>query len=173
MNLSNFGVELEPLNALHLETIRTWRNSELVNEFMEYKEVISAEQQAKWFASLDPKTTHYFIIKSASKPIGLIHLNAIDIHSKQAEVGLFIGDASCLGTGITFGASVLLLDLAFTHFQLEKVVAKVNDSNLNAIRYNSFFGFKKSKQINAEFSFWELTKSDYYGNKPKIEKGLT
>lgn len=172
MNLCNYGLVLEPLKQHHLETVRKWRNSELVNEFMEFKENISIDQQQKWFASLNPKTTNYFIIKSESIPIGLIHLNNINFELKQADVGLFIGEATFIGTGITFGASLLLLDIAFNHFQLEKVVAKVNESNENAIRYNTFLGFKKKEQLSIDFSNWELNKKDYYLNKSKIENWL-
>lgn len=172
MQLSNYGLVLEALETKHLETVRTWRNSTLVNEFMEFKEEISVEQQQKWFRSLDPKTSCYFIIKSATKPIGLIHLNNINLATKQAEVGLFIGESAFIGTGITFGASLLILDLAFDHFELETIIAKVNESNENAIRYNAFLGFKKKNQLSIDFSNWALNREDYQLQKPKLENWL-
>jgi UDP-4-amino-4,6-dideoxy-N-acetyl-beta-L-altrosamine N-acetyltransferase len=172
MLLSQYGITLEPLTLNHLELVRNWRNSPLVNEFMEFKEQISEEQQLHWFTSLDTKTAHYFVIKSESKPIGVIHLNAINFETKQAEVGLFIGEPQFIGTGITFGASLLLLNLAFKHFKLEKVIAKINNAHTNAIRYNQFIGFKRLTYGTSDFSMWELSLENYSNNKLKLENYL-
>jgi len=172
MLLSHYHITLEPLDLTNLERVRNWRNSPLVNEFMEFKEQISEEQQLHWFTNLDPKTAHYFIIKSQSEPIGVIHLNNIDFNLKQAEVGLFIGEPKFIGTGVTFGASLLLLDLAFKHFKLEKVIAKINNAHTNAIRYNQFIGFKRLTYGTSDFSMWELSLENYTNNKLKLENFL-
>lgn len=170
MLLNKYSIELEQLTVASIEQVRQWRNSAAVSNFMEFKKEISTEEQRIWFDQINPKTEFYFIIKKEDYPIGLIHLNRINSETKSGEVGLFIGETQFHGTGITWGASLSLLDFAFEKIQLEEVVAKVNPANTEAIRYNSFLGFIESHSIQNNFTLWKLSKENYYKNKEKIIK---
>lgn len=170
--LNKYNILLELLTIDNLETLRLWRNSPSVSEFMEYKKEISKEEQQKWFINIDPKKEFYFIIKKNQFPIGMIHLNKINSESKSAEVGLFIGENNFHGTGIAFGASLNLLDFAFNVLKINEVYAKVNVANKNAIMYNSFLGFIEEHNLNIDFTMWKLTHKTYKKNKAKIEKCL-
>lgn len=170
--LNKYNILLEPLNIDSLETLRLWRNSDSVSEFMEHKKEISKEEQQLWFANIDSKKEFYFIIKKDQFSIGMIHINKINFESKSAEVGLFIGEKKFQGTGITFGASLNLLDFAFDELKLKEVFAKVNSANKNAILYNSFLGFNEEYVLNIDFTMWKLTHETYKKNKSKIEKCL-
>ena len=170
--LNKYNILLEPLNSDTIETLRLWRNSASVSQFMEYKKEISKEEQQLWFANIDPKKEYYFIIKKDNFPLGMIHINKINSELKSAEVGLFIGENNFQGTGIAFGASLNLLDFAFDELNLNEVFAKVNFANKNAIMYNSFLGFIEESPVNTDFSIWKLTYETYKKNKAKIEKCL-
>lgn len=167
--LNKYNILLEPLNIDSLETLRLWRNSASVSQFMEFREEISEKEQQLWFTNIDPKNEYYFIIKKDQFPIGMIHLNKINSESKSAEVGLFIGEKKFQGTGISFGASLNLLDFAFETLNLNEVFAKVNNANKNAILYNSFLGFAEESPLNIDFTMWKLTHEMYKKNKAKIE----
>jgi diamine N-acetyltransferase len=170
--LNKYNILVEQLNIETLETLRLWRNSVSVTEFMEYKKEISKEEQQLWFANINPEKEFYFIIKKDKFSIGMIHVNKINSETKSAEVGLFIGKNNFQGTGITFGASLNLLDFAFDELNLNEVFAKVNIANKNAIMYNSFLGFTEEYALNINFTMWKLTCETYKKNKAKIEKCL-
>lgn len=169
MILNKYNIILKPLDFESLETLRLWRNSESVRQFMEYRTEISKEQQRLWFANIDSKKEYYFIIKKDLISIGMIHINKINTDLKSGEVGLFIGENKFLGTGIAFGASLNLLDFVFDELKLNQVLAKVNIANKNAILYNTFIGFSEEKTINTDFTMWKLTHETYKKTKAKIE----
>jgi UDP-4-amino-4,6-dideoxy-N-acetyl-beta-L-altrosamine N-acetyltransferase len=168
MILNNYNIVLEPLQIDKLETVRLWRNKEQVSKFMEFKEEISKEQQITWFQNINPQNEYYFIIQKDAVSIGLIHINKVNREEKNAEVGLFIGESNYAGTGITIGASLNLLDFAFENLNLIEVIAKINNENINAVKYNSFLGFTLSHPLNSDFSLWKLTKEAYEISKPKL-----
>lgn len=170
--LNKYDIQLEPLNTDSLETLRKWRNSASVSQFMEYKKEISKEEQLLWFSKIDPKKEYYFIIKKDDFSVGMIHINKINPESKSAEVGLFIGEENFQGTGISFAASLNLLDFAFDKLNLDEVFAKVNNANKNALLYNSFLGFVEEYPLNIDFTIWKLTHERYKKNKAKIEKHI-
>ena len=161
LKLAGFGLTLEPLRAETAETVRVWRNQDAVLAFMEYQELISPEMQQEWLRNIDPATSVYFLISVEDVAVGMIHLAAIDHISKSAEAGLFIGNRGFKGTGVTLGASLLLLDYAFETLQLEHVFAKVNNSNIEAEKYNQFIGFKREKVLNSRFNLWKISKNDF------------
>lgn len=169
MILNKYNIILELLNFESLETLRSWRNSISVAQFMEYQNEISIEQQQLWFANIDSNKEYYFIIKKDEIPIGMIHVNKINFELKSGEVGLFIGESKFLGTGITFGASLNLLDFVFDDLKLNTVFAKVNNANINAVLYNTFIGFTEKNPLNTDFTIWELTRETYKKTKAKIE----
>ena len=117
---------IEPLNETWIEQVRFWRNQNFVRQQMEYNAVISEKAQHLWFPRLqnDP-SQRYFIFFSGSIPVGIIHLSKLDLEKKEAEVGLFIGDANFIGTGISLEASLFILDLAFKQLKLNRLFAKV------------------------------------------------
>lgn len=172
MMLNKYNISLELLTLTNLEKLRTWRNSSVVNTYMEFKEKISEQQQMDWFKKIDPKKELYFIIKQANEAIGMTHLKNIDVDLKCGEVGLFIGEQKYMGSGISFGASLLILDVAFLKLKLNEVHAKVHNLNKNAIIYNSFLGFEKYSSLNSDFSQWKLTFETYKNTKLKVAKHI-
>lgn len=168
--MKGFGVYLEPLSEANLELVRQWRNSAAIAQYMEYQNEISPEAQITWFRSL--QSAHYFVIYAANSPCGLIDLKRINLETKTAEAGLFIGDTQFLGTGIALGASILLLDFAFEQLHLETVNAKMHKDNLEAKQYNQLLGFQHVEKRNSSFELWELKRSVYLKNRPRLVKFL-
>ena len=168
MQLTNYSIVLEQLTSATIELVRQWRNSPSVSKYMEYKTIISEEQQRIWFDQIDPTKEFYFIIKKDNVPFGMIHLNHINWELNCGEVGLFIGEPEFLGTGSTFAASLALLDFAFEKIQLNEVRAKINTNNTEAIRYNTFLGFIPTDTTTTDFTLWKLTKEAYTRSKEKI-----
>ena len=166
--IANYGITLEPLKINTIETVRLWRNQIEVSQFMEFQNEISKEEQLIWFEKIQNSNSEYYIIKKEEQQIGLIHLNQIDYTTKSGEAGLFIGDNKFNGTGITLGASILLLEYAFNKLGLDTIFAKVKNSNSNAINYNKLLGFAEDKPYNTEFTIYQLKKEQFYNIKPKL-----
>ncbi len=166
--IANYGIILEPLKINTIETVRLWRNQIEVSQFMEFRNEISKEEQLIWFQKIQKTNSEYYLIKKEEHYIGLIHLNPIDFRTKSAEAGLFIGNNKFNGTGITLGASILLLEHAFNKLGLESIFAKVKNSNSNAIKYNKLLGFMEDKPHNTEFTIYKLKKEQFYNIKPKL-----
>lgn len=166
--ITDYGISLVPLSLESIETVRMWRNQTQVSQFMEYQKIISKEEQLDWYKKNLNSNSEYYVINKDNHQIGMIHLNQINIAEKSAEAGLFIGNNSFNGTGITLGASILLLNHAFTTLQLDTVFAKVKNNNGNAIKYNQFLGFKEEKPFNSEFTIWKIKKQTFFDIKPKL-----
>ena len=168
MELNDYGITLEPLNTESIETVRIWRNQTQVSQFMDYQKIISKEDQLDWFKNIQNSNSAYYIIKKGNDQIGMIHLNQINNATKSAEAGIFIGNNDFNGTGITLGASILLLDYAFTTLNLEIIYAKVKNNNSNAIKYNQLLGFTEDRPFNSEFTIWKLKSPVFLDIKPKL-----
>lgn len=168
MGLKDYGITLEPLNIDSIETVRIWRNQTEINQFMDYQKIISKEDQLDWFKKIQNSNSEYYIIKKENNQIGIIHLNQINISTKSAEAGLFIGNNNFIGTGITLGASIVLLNHAFTTLKLEIIFAKVKNSNNNAIKYNQLLGFTEDKLYSSEFTIWKIKSTTFFDIKPKL-----
>jgi UDP-4-amino-4,6-dideoxy-N-acetyl-beta-L-altrosamine N-acetyltransferase len=161
IQLKGYGISLIQLDENSAQQVRIWRNQDHIRSHMEFQEEISESAQARWFQNLDSQINQYFVIHLDEKPIGLIHLKNIDFKNKIAESGLFIGENKFIGTGISLGASILLLDYAFLKLDLKTIQAKVKNNNSIAQQYNQLLGFKKINQVNENFSLWELSKSEF------------
>lgn len=168
--MKGFGIELEILSLKTLETVRQWRNDDETSQFMEFREVITEEEQQKWFSSI--QNAYYFVIKANSTEVGLIDLKKIDPVNKTAESGLLIGNKSFVGTGIALGASVLLLDFAFGELGLETVTAKISRKNTEAQKYNQLLGFAKKSSVNEEFDSLILSKERFFEKRNGLLKLL-
>lgn len=168
--LESHGITLTKLNEDSLELLRNWRNTPEISDNMEFRNYISREEQELWFRNLCLKTNYYYIISYCEKKIGLIHLNNFDDTGTSAHAGLFIADKEYVGTGVSLGASLLLLNFAFEELKLQVIYAKVKRDNLPAIKYNSGLGFVFDKHLNNEFSLYQTTKTEFDSRKSLLSK---
>jgi UDP-4-amino-4,6-dideoxy-N-acetyl-beta-L-altrosamine N-acetyltransferase len=152
-------IYFEKLSHSKIELLRNWRNQDFVLEQMEYQELISKEQQERWFENVKNNSSfEYYIFGIENEAVGLVHLGEINKITKSATVGLFIGNASYIGTGIAFEASNFIIKRAFDELAIETLFAKVKSTNNPALQYNSFLGFKFLKKENEEFGIYKLEK---------------
>ncbi|MBU3660985.1 MAG: GNAT family N-acetyltransferase [Flavobacteriales bacterium] len=154
---NNSVLFFEKLSHSTIELLRNWRNQDFVLEQMEFREIISKEAQEHWFESIKDNTNfEYYIFGIENEAIGLVNLAEINKKTKTATVGLFIGNARYIGTGIAFDASNFIIKRAFKELELETLFAKVKNSNSVAIQYNAILGFQFLKALNPEFSIYQL-----------------
>lgn len=168
--LKGFGLILKLVDESTAEQVRLWRNDTQISQFMEFKEHISEEMQQIWLNKVQNSTDLFYVISQAENRIGTIHLSQINPIEKTAEAGIFIGNKEFSGTGITLGASLLLLDFAFNSLKLQNVFAKINVGNKEAEQYNELLGFEKLNAVNSSFNCWVLEKEKYLNRKSFLLK---
>lgn len=159
--LNGFGLTLKLVDENTAEQVRIWRNDAEISQFMEFKDHITPKMQQIWLKNIQNSSDLFYVISKDEHLIGTIHLSQIKHQDKTAEAGIFIGNKEFSGTGITLGASLLLLDLAFETLNLQRVFAKINIENKAAEQYNEILGFEKWSSINASFNCWVLFKKKY------------
>lgn len=129
------------LTADDIELVRSWRNSEMITQYMEYKDHITSEMQQAWFHSVDNVNNMYFIIEYKGEKIGVINAKDIDWETKSMETGVFFGVKKYLNTEVPLLAILIFGELGVVNFDLT-VYAHILKSNKRAIRYNKLMGFR-------------------------------
>lgn len=108
------GIKLKRLTAGELELVRNYRNSEPIRNTMEYREIITADMQQKWFRSIDNEHNNYMLIYVDEKPIGLISGTQIDWENGiTGNGGIFIWSQEFMETVYPSRAAVLMTDIGF------------------------------------------------------------
>ncbi|MEO0037594.1 MAG: hypothetical protein RIQ59_805 [Bacteroidota bacterium] len=166
---SNYGIELKQLDYSDIELVRNWRNQDFIRNNMEFQEIITTEQQISWYNTISQSGDFYFMIKIQKQAIGLVHLNKINYHNNSAHVGVFIGEKSFIGTGISFKVSMLIFQFSFEELKLEKVFAKIKNDHKSAVSYNQFLGFECTEE-GPVFSVWELTRKGFEKASKKLKQ---
>lgn len=167
MKISLCEIVLRRITKDDIELLRQWRNDPKISSRMFYREYITPKMQANWFASLQPENDFYFFIEIQGKPIGLIHLNRINLEKSEAESGLFIYDENYWGTHIPIHASLALLQFAFEEKKLNTILVKILPNNKEAKRYNQFLGFDQTTDTQMV-----LNKENYLNVTQKLLKKL-
>lgn len=170
MTIRGYGVELVRLTEEHIEMLRLWRNDSSISRHMDFREVITPEQQQRWFDSLDPENDFYFLISVNGDFHGLIHFSSIDWYKAIGQAGLFIRSEEYQGTHLPVCASALLLEYFFSRTKLDKLEAKVMLGNDAALAYNLGLGFEEMESEQPDrFKRLRLSKAGFY---EKFRKGL-
>ena len=111
--IEKYGVTLRRLAAEDIELVRQWRNDAEVNQYMEYREYITAEMQQKWFRSIDNNQNLFYVIEYKGEKIGLISTFGIDWNKMQAECGIFIWAKKYWQSVVPVFAVLTMLDINF------------------------------------------------------------
>ena len=98
MIIDSNGIKVERLREKDIELVRTWRNSQFVKQYMNFRETITPEMQMKWFKSIDNFNNLYFIIHYKNEKVGLGNIKNIDWEKREGEVGIFISKQKFIGS---------------------------------------------------------------------------
>jgi len=169
MELNSYGIRLKRLAYEDIEMLRLWRNSEFVNQYMEFRGHITIEMQKKWFSNLDSDKDFYFVIYSNDYPIGLTEIkNIID---GVGNLGIFIADEVSLKIPmLTYKVIFTIIDFSLYKLNLVKIKASILKNNIRAIRFNESLGFKLlDDQEEIKNKIYELDEKTYDQRSKKIK----
>ncbi len=173
MKVYKYGIVLERLKEHDIELVRQWRNSDAVRLNMEYREIITEEQQIKWFNSINNLSHNYLMIWYKGEKIGLLNDKNIDWEKRTSESGLFLGRTEFYSTFVPYLVSIAGIELNFHFLNWQKQYARILRSNNNAIRYNMALGYRLIPgQENTENQLYEMTPESYKLASVKIRKAV-
>lgn len=137
-------IKLIPVEEKHIETIRIWRNSPEVSEYMYTANKISKDQQLSWFNKIkEDKTCRYWMIAYDNKMLGLASITGIDENLKSCYWAFYLGDTSVRGAGIGGKVEYNVLHYVFEDLQLNKLRCEVFEFNDKVIKMHEKFGFRR------------------------------
>jgi UDP-4-amino-4,6-dideoxy-N-acetyl-beta-L-altrosamine N-acetyltransferase len=156
-------VRLDRLKRNEAELVRTWRNSPEVQRHMFYSKYITAEQQTKWFDSIDNDANYFFLVRQNSRAIGVVNLKNVDRAGATAETGVFFGEPEDAIRGIVaLAAAFALTEFAFGPLGLARLQSRVLKENTRAIHYNLGIGYElQPEQEHEENQLYCLTPERY------------
>lgn len=173
MKLFKYGIILERLKEEDIELVRQWRNSDPVRLNMEYRDIISPEQQLGWFRSIDNLQNNYLMIHYKGEKIGLLNDKNIDWNARTSESGLFLGKPEYYASFIPYLVSVAGIETTFYYLNWTRQFAHILKSNQNAIKYNLQLGYHLSEGQDAfENQQYEMTRESFERSAGKIRKAV-
>ncbi|MFH1120801.1 MAG: GNAT family N-acetyltransferase [Bacteroidota bacterium] len=173
MKLFKYNIILERLKEADIELVRQWRNSDLVRLNMEYRDIISPEQQLEWFRSIDNLKNNYLMIHYKGEKIGLLNDKNVNWDSRTSESGLFLGRTEYYATFIPYLVSVAGIETTFYYLDWNRQFAHILKSNQNAIKYNLQLGYHLSKgQDTFENQQYEMTRESFERSAGNIRKAV-
>ncbi len=135
--------------------ILSWRNHSSVKKWMFNKESIDLENHISYIEALKEKKDRvYFVIKQYGQAVGVIDFTNINLDNLEAEIGLY---AKPMIKGIGSLLMQNILEYGFHELKLKKLVAKVFEDNILAIKLYKKFDFK---QVDKEDSLIVMEKID-------------
>jgi RimJ/RimL family protein N-acetyltransferase len=161
MRLQRYAIELDSLRSEHLEMVRLWRNQDYIRSNMLFQELLSREDQEKWFAGLDKGRNLYWVIRTHGYPIGLIHIKDIDLERSVGEAGIFIGEPSYLEMPQPMLAILFMMEVAFFAIDLSRLKAKIKSGNRHAISFNQKLGYQLIPDQPEGFQYYEVAEEDF------------
>jgi hypothetical protein len=171
MKFFKYGITLERLREEDIEMVRQWRNSDPVRMNMNYREIISPEQQREWFKSINTVNFHYVIFQYQGEKIGLLNDKNIDWESLSSETGIFVGRPEFYHSFVPYLVSVAGIETLFYFLGWKKQYAHVLRTNANAVKYNLQLGYRLCEgQEGTDHQRYELTRESFEHTAGKIRK---
>ena len=136
---------LSPIETADSDKIALWKSDKNLSKAImsKYRKTSSIEAE-KWIKN---NSSHKGQILRGiyfnSILVGVARLMFIDFESKNAELGIYIGDNSHKGKGIGNQALEQIIQIGFYELSLLKIYLKVSKSNKRAIKLYEKKGFIK------------------------------
>jgi RimJ/RimL family protein N-acetyltransferase len=144
----NHRIYLRALEPEDYELIHQWRSDSGYQEgVVSMKRYTSKETERKWVERAiesherGENLRFGIVLKETDELIGLVYLAGIDHVHKKAGFGSWIGEPENRGLGYVTEARLQALDYAFNELRLERIGAKVLESNTASKRSVEKFGY--------------------------------
>lgn len=155
------------------DMVLKWRNSDAVNRNFLYRKEVTREDHIDWLNNkvATGKVKQFVIIeKTGLKPIGSVYFRDIEEDIRQAQYGIFIGEADARGKGYGSETAVRMVKYFFEEMKYDKLYLKALARNTTAIKSYERAGFKidENGDFGEQFDedhekviFMSMTEDDY------------
>lgn len=138
------------LRAFEIEDhvlLHKWRqDKDVLHNFSGVPLFSSKENERQWVESkiFDKQNVSCAIcLRETDEFIGAVFLNDIDYHNRSGHIPTFIGEKSHWGKGYATDARILMLYYAFFERGLERIWARVLETNISALKMLEKSGYKQ------------------------------
>lgn len=137
-------IYLSPMNPDDAETYVRWLNDPGVTDGIgSTSRVQSVEGEREWLKQNAGEYQFAIVRKADDTLLGNCGIQALDLRSRCAEVGLFIGEEENRSKGYGTEALRLLLGYAFSELNLHNVMLKLFSFNERALACYQKAGFRE------------------------------
>ncbi len=164
-NVGNFS--FHSISADNLELVRAWRNSDYVKSKMIFREEITAEQQQKWYLSVNNTKNLYYVAHFRNEAFAVMNFKDINWDMSEAEAGIFVGNPQYLCTETPALGALLLTFFAFNALGFLRINSRTLEDNKVVAAHNRALGYT---QLTSEGPsvFWTLLRDDFNKNTSKL-----
>lgn len=146
-------IYLRPITVDDTDDIIRWRNSDAVRPYFIYQKPFTREGHLNWLRTMiDTKKGYQFIVceNGTDRPIGCTYLRDLEEEHRKIEYGMFLGESSERGRGISSESVRLTLAFCFEDLNLHKVFCRIFADNLPSIRGCERGGFRREAYLEEE-----------------------
>lgn len=147
------GIRLRAAEQEDLLQFVEWLNDPEVHSGLAMFQPFSLAEEKRWFERMldTPAAEHVLVIEVQDndlwRSIGTCGLHEIDWQSRQAEVGIFIGDKSFWNRGYGTDTMRTILQHGFDTLNLNRIYLRVFSINQRAIRCYEKAGFVREGRL--------------------------
>lgn len=137
-------VVLRPITESDTDNIVRWRNKEIVKKNFIFRELFTKEMHICWLNKKvrSGEVIQYIMIDEFDYPFGSIYFRDVDLKSRTAEFGIFIGEEDHIGKGYGQEAMSLFINYGIDTIGLMRINLRVIESNERASTLYEKMGFK-------------------------------
>ncbi len=142
------AVRLRAIEKEDLPLFVNWLNDPDVYRYLSLYYPLSNVQEEKWFEDINSRSIaeQPLMIETWDdglwKSLGNISFINVDQQSRNAELGIFIGEKDFWGKGIGTKAIALMLDYGFNTLNLHRIYLRVFEPNQRGIHCYEKLGFR-------------------------------
>ena len=147
-------VYLRPITIEDTEDIVRWRNQDRVRQNFIYQKPFTKEGHLQWMETkvASGEVIQFILCESESgRPIGSVYFRDIDPVNRKAEYGIFIGEADAAGKGYGTLAAKGAIAYARDELSLHKLMLRVFEDNIGAVKSYENAGFVREACLKDEF----------------------
>ncbi len=140
-------VRIRPLEENDAKVSYAWRNNPNIWKYTgsSPNREITVEDELSWIRKvIQDDTCRRFAILADHVYVGNIYLT--DIHDREAEYHIFIGNEEYMGKGIAKEASKLIIEYARNNLKLNSIHLEVRPDNVRAVQLYLSLGFYVAKE---------------------------
>jgi len=144
-----YGIQMRPVTASDLPSLRRWRNSPEISQQMADTSHITPTKQRLWYERITSRVEEaHWVAWYKDVRTGYMNLRGQDsIYSQNyLDGGLYVGDSKVKHGLLGYAMAFMQLDIAFKFLFSTKYETSFRENNLSASKFNLQLGYKKISQ---------------------------